>query len=166
MVELCPFRVCDASVKLNSRYLSDLVRRQKCMPYITTWAHDFTEILYLDSARQTARRSHLEFDSLKLLRERACGVASIRTIYLYAVVRSNAIFLHTNYIQIVKDSHLCTLHAALPSRAPCCWNMHRGARSVRGAVGQGTCTSSMEACRVHILVWLMGILDDLYVVCM
>ena len=92
----------------------------------TTWAHDFLEMLPACST--------IQVNSLKLLRERVCGVTSIRTKYLYSAVWSNAIFVHTNYIQIVKDCHLCT-SASQPcahARATIRW-MHAARRRYRAA---------------------------------
>ena len=45
--------------------------------------------------------------------------ASVRTQSDYLRPHGNAEFLHTNYIQIVKDSHLYTLHATLSRPSAC-----------------------------------------------
>ena len=42
-------------------------------------------------------------NSVKLLRERACGVTSIRTIYLYSVIRSTANTTLCSAVAIVKS---------------------------------------------------------------
>ena len=78
-------------------------------------------------------------NSLELLRERVCGVTSIRTKYLYSAVWSNAIFIHTNYIQIVQDSHLCTLMYATHLTY---WRATRRPPGIYGTLLVATSTSS------------------------